>query len=169
MEVVLLLRLWSSTPCLDGLKDKERPWTCDPALLCDRQSRDGWRRQPRFALTRSSLYFGLLDSSFVRLKKAERELGEGGIGEIVTDIKCKFLQDTMLNPLLPRWDSLPFVFWKKHPCAVSDHRDSLPPSFPPHMGEQQVWPPTNPAGAGAQESCKRNATPTAAAYIRKRV
>jgi len=63
-------------------KTRERSRTCDPALLRGRQSCDGRRRQPRFALTRSSLYFGLLDSSFVRLKKAERELGEGGIAEI---------------------------------------------------------------------------------------
>lgn len=85
---------------------------CAPAQLCDRQGRDGQHGQPRFALTRSSLYFGLLDSSFVRLKKAERELGEGGIGEIITDIKCKFLPDTMLNPLRSWWDSSPFVCWK---------------------------------------------------------
>lgn len=80
----------------------------DPAL-CDPQSRDGWRGQPRFALTRSSLYFGLLDSSFVRLKKVGRELGDGRTGETVTDIRQKFLQGTTLEPLLSPWDS-PFVF-----------------------------------------------------------
>lgn len=70
---------------------------CDQALLCDQYNHDSWHRQPCFALTRSSLYFGLLDSSFVRLKKTERELGKSGTGETFTDITCKFLQHKILN------------------------------------------------------------------------
>lgn len=75
----------------------EQPQTRNQALLCDQYNHDSWHRQPCFALTRSSLYFGLLDSSFVRLKKTERELGKSGTGETFTDITCKFLQHKILN------------------------------------------------------------------------
>lgn len=78
------------------LPSAEKTQRCDPALLCAAHSHSSWAQQACSALTRSSLYFGLLDSSFVRLKKAERELGKGRAEEMVTDIKHTFLQQMIL-------------------------------------------------------------------------
>lgn len=119
------------------LPSAKKTQTCDPALLCAVHSRSSRAQQACSALTRSSLYFGLLDSSFVRLKKAERELGKGRAEETVTDIKHTFLQHKILNLLLSWRNSKhpkPFksrnvVSSESHPFQAASHHQTPSPHW----------------------------------------
>lgn len=158
------------------LPSAENTQICDPALPCAVHSHSSWAQQAYSALTRSSLYFGLLDSSFVRLKKAERELGKGRAEKMVTDIKHTFLQHKILNLLLlwrnsehPRsFKSRNVVSSKSHPFQVASHHQTPSPhgcrcqhehrpyndqQTPLRMGlrELQAKPHRPPQGSGQPE------------------